>query len=804
MVVAWDARDVEVIKKINLHENWITTIDYNPRFNLLLITSLDKKISLWDVDSWEMFDLLQDHFGGVRRGFFTRDGRSIISADRRGNVINWSIDLESGKSTRLHGKKIHQGSIWSITQLGDMELIATGSYDKTVKISTLEDLEVLTTINLRDSVASHLHYLEKDQTLLISTMNGEVMKWDLQDDMARVRTRVTTVGGINDVVVVPEKNLAVMALDDGTIKLLDLDELLVLDSMNASNYPISRLLLDDKKEFLYCVGWDGVFRSWYLETGEQFDEIKLSDKYLFDLAFSKKHLTLVAGGYDKNLYKVILEKHVILGIITLDQVSEKVDVESATINELAINHHEISTSIPLDKASRIESVVNDHLGTMEEALEDLSMMDTPREFAAKIKIQDSLEESKKTTIPSQQTLDSPHVLESIRGIGKKTAEQLYNAGIFSIQDLIEADPEQLSKKILQNTGKKISIKKIISWQQAGARMLGIEAPSLPVQQPVITAETSSSTKGEDSLLSIPGIGKKTLDKLALVNVYSIEDLATQDVKLIHEAFMKQGLKPISLKKLASFQLEAKRLLGIDVTPTLQARNIDDLPGIGAKTRKMFEALGISTIEELANMDVNEINKKSKELFPRPLSINKLIKFKNLALAELGKPIVKETPIEAKPFPTLEEVQGIGKTRAKQLESIGINDPVELARKNLNEIIDLYESNNLKPPSPKILAKMIENSRTLLKTRYPELSPGDLEPVKIPGPEKTLDLLEIKGVGKKTKEMLVKIGIETVPHLVKFTPEEIFSKMNKHFEKPLTLKKIEKIIDNARKLVETGS
>lgn len=127
---------------------------------------------------------------------------------------------------------------------------------------------------------------------------------------------------------------------------------------------------------------------------------------------------------------------------------------------------------------------------------------------------------------------------NVKGIGSKTAEKLNKNGIITVKDLLESNFTDLSS-IPKNS--------YLKWRKNASIFVG--------QQPEKEIFKDQKIIKAKELTSIPGIGKKTQEKLNFAGVKSISDLANHS-NIDYLASMTK----ISSKSLSKWRVSAKKML----------------------------------------------------------------------------------------------------------------------------------------------------------------------------------------------------------------------------------------------------
>jgi WD40 repeat protein len=94
------------LRRIRAHQGWVRSIAISPDGSLIASCGNDRAIRLWSFADGSPLIELPDHDKPVYRLLFTRAGRTLLSADLRGLVIEW--DYRPGKEARrFDAGKLH-------------------------------------------------------------------------------------------------------------------------------------------------------------------------------------------------------------------------------------------------------------------------------------------------------------------------------------------------------------------------------------------------------------------------------------------------------------------------------------------------------------------------------------------------------------------------------------------------------------------------------------------------------------------------------------------------------------------------
>jgi predicted flap endonuclease-1-like 5' DNA nuclease len=277
---------------------------------------------------------------------------------------------------------------------------------------------------------------------------------------------------------------------------------------------------------------------------------------------------------------------------------------------------------------------------------------------------------------------------AIKGIGKTYANRLEKLEIYSISEFLAYPDRIILAEVMR-----ISDTKLHHMLQDAKFLVSKE-----IERPLASEEDTSLP---EDLLSIKGIGPKSIDRLAKIGIFSRNDLANfEDLEPLRKTLRMSMSRLINVLESIGKTAEFPEVIEPEVLDPLLHR-VTSIKGIGAKTAQKLNQRGILTVQDLLN--------SSYELFKDSTSEKTYNKWKRNAAIFAGQEIEIISPLPKVPTEqlSLTSITGIGVKTAQQLNSAGIMTLKDFIKSNLEE---LEEATRI---SKKRLAKWQSQAKKLL-------------------------------------------------------------------------------------------
>jgi len=242
--------------KLKGHIGSVNSLEFIDVGSLLLSGSNDHNIKIWDVESGSLIRTFSEHITVTRDAKFTPDGKSVISAED--NYLIYWRNAVSGQIGRLpmYG---HSGSVLTVDMSTDMQIIVSGSSDKTVKIWDAQTGEML------NSIAAH---------------NKSVYQVEFN----------------------PVINQFASCSSDSTIKIWDSESAELIKMLDDNDCKVNAISYHPSGNYLASCGSNSLIYIWDLSTSKKIRTLEGHNGTINIVKFSKDGNSIISGGADDKVF----------------------------------------------------------------------------------------------------------------------------------------------------------------------------------------------------------------------------------------------------------------------------------------------------------------------------------------------------------------------------------------------------------------------------------------------------------------------------------------------------------------------
>ncbi|AFY92543.1 WD40 repeat domain-containing protein [Chamaesiphon minutus] len=290
-----EAQKWKLINTLSGHSGTIHSIAISPDGQMLVSSSDDKTIKVWNLKTGELLNSIEGLSTEFNSIAISPDGQMIVSSNGK-TITLWS--LKTGEL--LNAIQGHSGELDSFAISPDGQMIASSSTDNTMDLWSLKTGKLLRTIEKLSLVAfSRLGYIvarDSNNTKILDLETGKIIR-----SIEGLALEISPDGQKIPVVDSKTETIKLWNLETGNIYTWGLSNAALFKGSYLGNSTISpdgRILVNGDS--------NGKVKLWNLKTGELLRVLEghsnwISSNWIYSVAISPNGHTLASGRSDKTI-----------------------------------------------------------------------------------------------------------------------------------------------------------------------------------------------------------------------------------------------------------------------------------------------------------------------------------------------------------------------------------------------------------------------------------------------------------------------------------------------------------------------
>ncbi len=239
----WDC-----LQTVRLHQKRITSVVLSPLAPILLSSSYDQTVRIWN---WK-----------------TKEGLQVLP---------------------------HPDRVTSVALSPDGKLCASSCEDRLVRLWHLQTGELIYVFKGHEGCVNSVIFTPNQKYLISGARDSTIRRWDLQS--GSMQTLTGHAGPLRSLATTCNSQILVSGSEDATVRVWDLESGQLLNSIGAF-YPIFSVALSPNDRFLVGGGYDSSVKVWHLETGKLLNIYTDHANWVLSVAISPNGQILASGGED--------------------------------------------------------------------------------------------------------------------------------------------------------------------------------------------------------------------------------------------------------------------------------------------------------------------------------------------------------------------------------------------------------------------------------------------------------------------------------------------------------------------------
>ncbi|KAH8826442.1 WD40-repeat-containing domain protein [Flagelloscypha sp. PMI_526] len=274
----------------------VKSVDFSPDGKLVVSSSDDTTIRIWDSESGKEVQQLKGHTDFVRSAAFSPNGMRIISGSLDKTIRIW--DSHSGKEIRQ--LKGHTGHILSVAFSPDGTCIASGSGDKTIRVWDSESGKLIRGLDgHRDCILS-VSFSPRGMHIVSGSIDKTIRIWNSQSGKELRQLKGHT-SYIRSVAFSPDGMHIVSGSEDKTIRIWDSESGREVRQISSQIGSIQSIAFAPDGMRILSGSGNGTTRIWDAESGEEIRQLEGHKDYVRSAVFSPDGMRIVSGSDDQTI-----------------------------------------------------------------------------------------------------------------------------------------------------------------------------------------------------------------------------------------------------------------------------------------------------------------------------------------------------------------------------------------------------------------------------------------------------------------------------------------------------------------------
>lgn len=294
-IKVWEFNTWKEVRLLEGHSSEVSTVAVTPNEEYLVSVSSDNTLKIWNFKSGILIKTLKG-YSGANTLAVTPNSKYVVAAsnDRTLTVL----DLKTREEIKR--LKLHSTRVGAVAIAFEGKLAVSASYDSTIIVWDIESYEIIRKINAHSARIRSLA-TTPDEKYIVSASDDQKIKvfgFKTEKEIRILKGHSSTV---REVAVTPDSKYVISASDDCEIKVWDIETGEEIKHFEGHSSPVKAIAVTTDGEYLISGSSDGTLKIWKIKNKHEIQSTKGHSGGVSVVVITPDNKYAISASYDKTL-----------------------------------------------------------------------------------------------------------------------------------------------------------------------------------------------------------------------------------------------------------------------------------------------------------------------------------------------------------------------------------------------------------------------------------------------------------------------------------------------------------------------